>query len=66
MSQLCYKSFRVTFRDSRNQAVLQKLIQEVKALNPMFLVEHIKGINVCVSIVVYAGTNVTSAYFIFF
>ena len=48
LSLLCYKSFRVTFRDSRNQAVLQKLIQEVKALNPMFLVEHIKGIQMFV------------------
>ena len=60
MSLLCYKSFRMAFQDSRNQAVLLKLIQEVKAFNLLYLVEHMKGINVYVSIVIYAGTNLTS------
>ena len=42
-------SFTITFRDPRNQAILQQLIREVKALNSMFLTEHIKGMWVYMS-----------------
>ena len=33
---------RVTFRDKTNQSVLSRLVHEVKALNPVFLTQHIK------------------------
>lgn len=35
--------FRVTYKDPKNQAVVDRLIGEVKALNPEFLTQHIKG-----------------------
>ena len=34
---------RVTYKDPRNQVVVNRLILEVKALNPEFLTQHIKG-----------------------
>ena len=34
---------RVTYLDQQNQAVLDRLLREVKALNPVFLNRHIKG-----------------------
>ncbi len=33
----------MTYRDSQNQVVLDRLVREVKALNPVFLNLHIKG-----------------------
>ena len=38
-------SFKVTFRDATNQAVVQRLVRAVKALKSMFLAEHIKGMS---------------------
>ena len=38
--------FRVTYKDSVNQSVLDRLLREVKALNPEFLTQHIKGIRI--------------------
>ena len=35
--------FSVTFKDPHNQHVVNTLIQEVKALNPSFLTQHIRG-----------------------
>ncbi|XP_065915539.1 uncharacterized protein [Dysidea avara] len=33
----------ITYKDRQNQGVLDRLIREVKALNPVYLTEHIKG-----------------------
>ena len=38
-----YSFSRITFKDPHNQSVLNVLIQEVKALNPAFLTQHIRG-----------------------
>ena len=35
--------FSVTFKDQHNQEVVSTLIREVKALNPPFLTQHIRG-----------------------
>ena len=43
-----FTSSRVTYKDSTNQAVVDRLIREVKALNPEFLTQHIKGIITCI------------------
>ena len=42
-TQLVVKWCSVTYKDSRNQAILSKLVREVKAQNQTFLTEHIKG-----------------------
>ncbi len=39
---LCF--FRVTYKDRRNQVVLDRLVREVKALNPTYVSQHIKGL----------------------
>ena len=39
----------MTYKDSQNQAVVGHIVREVKALNPNFLTQHIKG-----SIISYA------------
>ena len=35
--------FRVDYHDPHNEAVLDRLLREVKALNPVFLNRQIKG-----------------------
>ena len=35
--------YRVTYKDACNQSVLSCLVREVKALNEVFLTQHIKG-----------------------
>ena len=35
--------YRVTFKHSHNQAILGRLIIEVKSLNPIYLTEHVKS-----------------------
>ena len=36
--------YRCTYKDPENRAVLDCLLREVKALNPSYITEHIKGI----------------------
>ena len=33
----------ITYKNTENQKVLNLLVKEVKALNPEFLTQHIKG-----------------------
>ncbi len=39
---LCF--FRVTYKDRRNQVVLDRLVRKVKALNATYVSQHIKGL----------------------
>ena len=32
---------RVTYKDASNQVVLSRLVREVRALNPVFLTQHL-------------------------
>ena len=36
-------TLRVTYNDPANQRILNRLLKEVKALNPEFLTQHVKG-----------------------
>ena len=49
---------RVTYKDSLNQAVLNRLVGEVKALNPVFLTQHIKGLQFAYSNALTEGMTV--------
>ena len=40
----CSLFYRITYKDRHNQTVANKLLKEVKSLNPEYLTEHIKGI----------------------
>ena len=40
---LCITHFRVTFKTTANQAVVDRLVREVKGLNTEFLSQHITG-----------------------
>ena len=48
---------RVTYKDNPNQAVLSRLVREVKALNPAFLTQHKRfaDSNICIFVSTYGG-----------
>ena len=52
----------MTYRDSSNQAVLSCVVREVKALNPVFLTQHIKGLYVAVFTYFVSDVNYSLAH----
>ncbi len=45
LNLLLFFVFSTTFKDPENQSILDRLVREVKALNSVFLTQHIKGIS---------------------
>ena len=44
---------RKTFKDKHNQAILSRLVREVKSLNSTFLTEYIKGMHTRINTITY-------------
>ena len=52
----------MTYKDSHNQTVLDRLVREVKALNSVYLTQHIKGIATLIIILVIIELFPSSTY----
>lgn len=38
-----YNALRITYKSTANKAVMNRIVREVKGLNPEFKTEHIEG-----------------------